>query len=45
MDFFELLEQVQRTPEALSIPADWGQGRASFGGVVAALVYLSLIHI
>ncbi len=39
MNFFELLEQVQRTPEALSIPADWSQGRATFGGVVAALVY------
>lgn len=39
MDFFELLEEVQRTPEALSIPQNWGQGRASFGGVVAALVY------
>jgi len=39
MDFFELLEQVQRTPEALSIPPDWGQGRATFGGVVAALIY------
>lgn len=39
MNFFELLEQVQRTPEALSIPADWGQGRATFGGLVAALVY------
>ncbi|SDG11378.1 acyl-CoA thioesterase [Phytopseudomonas seleniipraecipitans] len=39
MDFFTLLDEVKRTPEALSIPADWGQGRASFGGVVAALVY------
>lgn len=39
MDFFELLEEVRRTPEALSIPQSWGQGRASFGGVVAALVY------
>ncbi|UCJ15680.1 thioesterase family protein [Pseudomonas sp. MM211] len=39
MNFSALLEHVQRTPESLSIPADWGQGRASFGGVVAALVY------
>lgn len=39
MDFFALLEEVKRTPDALSIPADWGQGRATFGGVVAALVY------
>lgn len=39
MNFSALLEQVRRTPESLSIPADWGQGRASFGGLVAALVY------
>ncbi|SDG98717.1 Acyl-CoA thioesterase [Pseudomonas flavescens] len=39
MNFSALLEQLQRTPEALSIPPDWSQGRASFGGVVAALVY------
>ena len=39
MEFFELLEQVQHRPEALSIPPEWGQGRASFGGIVAALIY------
>lgn len=39
MDFFALLEQVERTPEAVAIPPDWGQGRTSFGGVVAALIY------
>lgn len=40
MDFFDLLEEVRRTPEALVIPHSWGQGRASFGGVVAALAYV-----
>ncbi|SHM81909.1 acyl-CoA thioesterase [Phytopseudomonas punonensis] len=39
MDFFELLEQVERTPEALTIAPDWGQGRTVFGGLVVALVY------
>lgn len=39
MDFFALLDELKRTPQALVIPPDWGQGRASFGGVVAALVY------
>ncbi|TBU97668.1 acyl-CoA thioesterase [Phytopseudomonas dryadis] len=39
MDFSELLRAVRQTPDALRIPADWGQGRASFGGLVAALVY------
>lgn len=39
MDFVELLEQVQRSPEALTIGPDWAQGRTSFGGLMAALVY------
>ncbi|MEX6502815.1 acyl-CoA thioesterase [Pseudomonas zhanjiangensis] len=39
MRFSELLEAVRAKPQAVVIPADWGQGRASFGGLIAALVY------
>ncbi|WP_339431173.1 MULTISPECIES: acyl-CoA thioesterase [unclassified Pseudomonas] len=38
MRFCDLLEAVRREPE-LTIPAEWAQGRASFGGLVAALQY------
>ncbi|MFP6864210.1 MAG: thioesterase family protein, partial [Pseudomonas sp.] len=39
MGFSELLQAVRDNPQAVVIPAQWGQGRASFGGLVAALVY------
>ena len=39
MGFSELLQAVRDNPQAVHIPAQWGQGRASFGGLVAALVY------
>lgn len=39
MRFSELLQAVRTDPQAVVIPAVWGQGRASFGGLVAALVY------
>ncbi|AXA24366.1 acyl-CoA thioesterase [Pseudomonas putida] len=39
MNFDELLEAVRRHPASVSIPPDWAQGRASFGGLMAALVY------
>lgn len=39
MRFSDLLDAVRRQPLALSIPAEWAQGRASFGGLVAALQY------
>lgn len=39
MTFEQLLEQVRRTPESFVVPASWAQGRASYGGLVAALVY------
>lgn len=39
MRFSELLQAVRANPQALAIPAVWGQGRASFGGLMAALVY------
>ncbi|WLH34049.1 thioesterase family protein [Pseudomonas sp. FP2196] len=38
MRFCDLLDAVRRQPE-LTIPAEWAQGRASFGGLVAALQY------
>ncbi|MDN4546698.1 acyl-CoA thioesterase II [Pseudomonas sp. C32] len=39
MRFSELLDAVRRQPLELSIPASWAQGRASFGGLVAALQF------
>lgn len=39
MKFSELIDAVQSNPLAVTIPAEWGQGRASFGGLMAALQY------
>ena len=39
MNFNALLEAVRRQPEAVSVPADWAQGRAIFGGLMAALLH------
>ncbi len=39
MQFCELVAAVRDTPLNVKIPADWGQGRASFGGLVVALQY------
>ena len=39
MQFCELVAAVRDTPLNVTIPADWGQGRASFGGLVVALQY------
>ncbi|EJM75266.1 acyl-CoA thioesterase [Pseudomonas sp. GM55] len=39
MRFSELLDAVRSQPLELSIPASWAQGRATFGGLVAALQY------
>ncbi|MCQ3030789.1 thioesterase family protein [Pseudomonas syringae] len=39
MKFSELIDAVQRNPLAVTIPAEWAQGRASFGGLMAALQY------
>jgi len=38
MRFCDLLDAVRQQPE-VTIPAEWGQGRASFGGLVAALQF------
>ena len=39
MSFLELIEAVRRDPGHVVVPASWGQGRASYGGLVAALLY------
>lgn len=39
MTFTELLHAVRTQPDRVVIPATWAQGRASFGGLVAALAY------
>lgn len=39
MGFSDLLQAVRDNPNAVQIPSQWAQGRASFGGLVAALVY------
>lgn len=39
MTFSTLLQAVRSNPANVVIPDAWGQGRASFGGLVAALVY------
>lgn len=39
MHFSDLIDAVRRQPDAVTIPPEWGQGRASFGGLVAALQY------
>jgi len=40
MTFASLIEQLHRSEgRSVSIPAEWAQGRATFGGLVAALVY------
>ncbi len=39
MTFSELLNAVRDNPQAVTIPASWAQGRACFGGLMAALQY------
>ena len=39
MEFTRLLQNARQEPEAVRVDASWGQGRATFGGVVAALIY------
>jgi acyl-CoA thioesterase len=39
MRFSDLIDAVRHQPDAVVIPPEWGQGRASFGGLVAALQY------
>lgn len=39
MTFSELIDAVRQNPLDVTVPAEWGQGRASFGGLMAALQY------
>ncbi|OCR23770.1 acyl-CoA thioesterase [Pseudomonas syringae] len=39
MNFSELVNAVNDNPLSVTIPAEWGQGRACFGGLMAALQY------
>ncbi|MET1077334.1 MAG: thioesterase family protein [Pseudomonas sp.] len=41
MSFFELMQAAGSTSE-VTVPASWGQGRAGFGGLAAALVYQAM---
>lgn len=42
MNFTQLLTAVREHPESVSVPANWAQGRAAFGGLMAALVYQAM---
>lgn len=42
MNLADLLDAVRRDPLAVSIPAEWAQGRASFGGLMVALQYTAM---
>ncbi len=44
MNFEKLLEEAAGGGE-VTIPSSWGQGRASFGGVTAALVFDRMAHV
>lgn len=39
MNFCELIQAARSNPDEMVVPATWGQGRAAFGGVVAALAF------
>ena len=39
MNFSQALHALHTDPVEVVIPASWANGRASFGGLVAALVY------
>lgn len=39
MTLSELMKAVREDPRHVVVPASWGQGRACFGGLAAALVY------
>lgn len=39
MTLSELIQAVRENPNNVVVPATWGQGRAGFGGLVAALTY------
>ena len=39
MTFAELIHAVHTHPQHVVVPGLWGQGRATFGGLVAAMLY------
>ncbi|WP_268800755.1 acyl-CoA thioesterase [Pseudomonas huanghezhanensis] len=39
MKFSELLDAVRDNPQSVTIPQEWSQGRACFGGLMAALLF------
>ncbi|EPN40392.1 acyl-CoA thioesterase II, partial [Pseudomonas syringae pv. actinidiae ICMP 18807] len=39
MTFSELIDAACDNPGSVTIPAEWSQGRACFGGLMAALTY------
>ena len=39
MNFPQFLQALHTDPQSVIIPSSWANGRASFGGLVAALVY------
>ena len=39
MDFPQLIDAVRRHPAAVTVPRQWSQGRAGYGGLMAALLY------
>lgn len=42
MKFSELVDAVRHDPLRVTIPSEWGQGRACFGGLMAALQYQAM---
>lgn len=42
MTFSELIHAVRENPQSVVIPTGWSQGRAVFGGLVAALQYQAM---
>ncbi len=43
MEFAAILDQLERNDyRQVDVPAEWAQGRATFGGLVAALVYSAM---
>lgn len=42
MKFSELLDAVQHNPLSVTVAQEWGQGRACFGGLMAALQYQAM---
>ncbi len=39
MTFAELLSAVRTHPQAVTLPGEWAQGRAGYGGLMAALLF------